>query len=293
MADAVLVADDDRDILRTTSAHLESGGYAVATALDGEEARKIITEEPRRFSTILLDWHLPRLTGIDLLRWLKTQPELRDIPVIIETGLSHPDQIREGIEAGAFYYLPKPFDRNLLLSIVSTALVDFHEHASLTKRLRVSENPFRSLVEGTFRIQTLDEGEHMSAWIANSCPDPDKASGINELFANAVEHGNLGITYEEKTLYVESGTWLQEVQRRLLLPENEGKFVEVNIRRTPEAIFVEIADQGNGFEYARYLHFDESRVFDNHGRGIAIARVTLGLEYLEGGRKVRVTVPLG
>jgi CheY-like chemotaxis protein len=236
---------------------------------------------------------MPRLAGIDLLRWLKTQPELRDIPVIIETGLSHPDQIREGIEAGAFYYLSKPFDRNLLSSVVSTALVDFHEHRSLMKRLRESENPFRGLLEGTFRFKSLDEGEHLSVWIANCCPDPEKVAGINELFANAVEHGNLGITYEEKTTFVDAGTWLQEVQRRLTLPENAEKYVVVTIRHVPDALIVEIEDQGNGFDFGKYLHFDESRVFDNHGRGIAIARVSLGLEYLKGGKLVRVTVPFG
>ena len=261
------------------------------TAADGEIAQSMIADAPQQYTAILLDWEMPKMNGIELLRWIKEQPELENTPVIMQTAKDSTENIREGIDAGAFYYLTKPFDQELLLSIVNAALADYHYKTSLIKKLRESENPFGLLVEGTFRFRTLIEGERLVIWIANACPSPGKAMELSELITNAVEHGNLGITYEEKTDFVSNGTWSAEIDRRLGLPEHAGKNVVVHLRKYQEKLTVLIEDQGAGFDYKKYLDFDESRVFQNHGRGIAMAGSSLGLHYLGNGNKVLVTVP--
>jgi len=148
------------------------------------------------------------------------------------------------------------------------------------------------MVEGTFRFRTLDDAEYIAVRIANASPSPKKVAVINELFINAIEHGNLGITYDEKTEYVDNGTWLYEIKRRLALPENVNKNVEVKIKKYPEKMTVLITDQGDGFDFEKYLVLDESRFLHNNGRGIVMAKAFLDLQYLGAGNEVLVTIPL-
>jgi signal transduction histidine kinase len=128
--------------------------------------------------------------------------------------------------------------------------------------------------------------------IAASTADPEHAMVIAELFLNAIEHGNLGITYAEKGQLLEDNTWQAEVDRRLALPENADKSVVVKLKRLNGSLQIEIEDKGPGFDFQKYLRIDESRLFDNHGRGIAIAASSLNLQFLGSGNKLVVTVPL-
>ena len=292
MAETILAVDDDPGILLVIRTVLERAGYRVFTAADGEEARARLDQCPERFSAILLDWEMPRLTGIDLLRWIKEQRGLQDIPVVMETAMDSPEQIRAGIDAGAFYYLTKPFEPSVLLSIVNAALEEFRYRTTFTKMLQDCGNPFRTLMDGTFRFRSLEDGERLALWIANACPDPEDAALIVEIMTNAVEHGNLGIGYDEKTVLVGKGTWRREIERRLALPESAAKHVDVQVKRNPENLTVLVEDTGPGFDFEKYLVFDESRAFDNHGRGIVIAGMAMQLEYLGKGNRVRVTLPL-
>jgi len=290
--DTILIADDDPVVRLVAQAILEPQGYVLHTAIDGKNARAILEKEGSRIKAIVLDWQMPEMSGIELLRWVKEQPEFENTPVIMQTAMDSPENIREGIEAGAFYYLTKPVDEHLLPSVVRAALTDYSYKESLLKQLQESQNPLGILQEGTFHFRVLKEGERLALWIANACNSPAAAMGVNEIFVNAIEHGNLGITYDEKTHYMSEGTWIAEVERRLALPESAGKFVDVRITRNPDSFHVLVQDQGPGFDYAQYLQFDEQRVFHNHGRGIAMASSALGLQYRGNGNTVLVTIPI-
>ena len=291
--DTILIVDDDPGILLTIKALLSPEGYSLITAPDGRAARSMIQERDGQFSAVLMDWDMPGMSGIDVLRWMKGQPASFHTPVIMQTAMDRPENVREGIDAGAFYYLTKPHNPPVLVSIVRAAAEDFHTRDSLLRKLKESENPYRHLVDGTFRFRTLDEGEFVTVRIANACPSPSDAMVLNELVINAIEHGNLGITYDEKTKHVDAGTWRTEVDRRLSLPEYVGRYVEAHIVRKSGKLMVAIEDQGPGFEYRRYLDFDETRVFDNHGRGIAMTRSALEVQYVGRGNRVIVTIPTG
>jgi CheY-like chemotaxis protein len=290
--DSILVVDDDRAMQTMLVKTLQREGFDCLTADDGTEAQEVLQSNPEALTTVVLDWVMPRMSGIDLLRWMKKQPHIEHIPVVILTALSDPSRIKEGIEAGAFYYLTKPFQHELLHSIVCAAVSDFHCSRQMLRKLKESEKPLAFLEEGTFRFRSLGEAELLAVRLASATPDPEHAMPIAELLMNAVEHGNLGISYEEKTQLVNGNMWVAEVERRLALPENAGKDVLVRMKKERESLRIEIEDQGPGFDYEQYLRLDESRVFHNHGRGIAIARASLNIEYLGTGSKVVVTIPL-
>ncbi|TSA17233.1 response regulator [bacterium] len=291
--DTVLIVDDEdalRDVLRRM---LEGEGCGVLTARDGTEGLEMLQAHPESISVVILDWVMPQMSGIELLRWMKTQDHIEHIPVIMLTALDDPERIKEGIDAGAFYYLVKPFQRTLLKSILRAAVFDFHNTRHLLEKLKQYEKPIALLEEGTFRFRTPEEAEQLAVMIASETPDPEHAMVIAELLMNAIEHGNLGITYEEKGKLVEDDLWQAEVDRRLALPENANKNVVVRMKKADRNLQIEIEDQGTGFDFEQYLRFDESRLFDNHGRGIAIAMASLNVQFLGTGNKVVVTFPVG
>jgi hypothetical protein len=127
------------------------------------------------------------------------------------------------------------------------------------------------------------------------CPQPDAvAPGLADLMVNAVEHGNLGLTYAEKTRLKWEGCWEAEIARRLLLPEFRERRACIRAERIAAAIRFTVTDQGAGFDWRKYLSFDPERAFDPNGRGIALARQSsfASIEYQGRGNVVVATVSL-
>ncbi|MEX0601839.1 MAG: response regulator, partial [Bacteroidota bacterium] len=201
--DVLLIVDDEEQVVLLLSTILSQDGYRCETARDGREAKRILTRSPGDFSTVILDWAMPEMSGIEVLGWMKGEPDLRDLPVIMHSGLINPDHIREGIDAGAFYYLTKPSSHTVLRSVVRAAIVEHNERESLKRKLKDCENPFRYVEEATFRIRTVTDAEFLALRLANASANPEDAIHVAELLNNAIEHGNLKISYDEKTALVE------------------------------------------------------------------------------------------
>ena len=138
--------------------------------------------------------------------------------------------------------------------------------------LKQHKTSFNLIETCKFRCRSLQEVEGLACFIANCYTDAERVvSGLAELLINAVEHGNLGISYQEKTWLLNEGTWRDEIIRRVELPEHKDKSVEVILQRRSNGVYVKIIDVGKGFEWRKYLDVDPSRAQDNHGRGIAQA----------------------
>ena len=292
----VLVVDDNSLDRKLLTLNLAPEGYAVETATDGMEAWAMLHENPEKYDVVLLDRTMPRMDGMQLLGRMKEDEQLRTVPVILQTALAHRDQILEGIRAGAYYYLTKPYDVDMLRSIVRTAIFDHTGYRELQTQVKKGFDSLKLMQAASFAFQTVEQARDLGALLANTCPDPNATViGLTELLVNAVEHGNLGITYEEKSNLYASGGWNDEVQRRLSLAENASKRAEVSFERTDEAIRFVIRDQGNGFDWRGYMQIDPQRAFDTHGRGIAMAnRLSFSrIEYRGSGNEVVGTIDCG
>ena len=116
----ILVVDDESDILEMTGAMLESNGYVVESAASGEEALRLIAE--KKPDLVLLDVVLPDVTGLDVCRRLKRNPETRQLPVIMFSalGVEVDMMLEDGVKADA--YLGKPFTMKALLEKVEAQL---------------------------------------------------------------------------------------------------------------------------------------------------------------------------
>lgn len=269
----VLIVDDNDADRALLEAHLSHDGFETEFAVDGVEAWETLDRHPDQFDLVLLDRTMPRMDGLQLLRRIKGDHRFLILPVIFQSALVGREEVIEGIRAGAYYYLPKPYDSEMLLSVVRTAAADRAAAKELQHRVRRGMQVLQLLDEAHFTYRTIEEARGLAAVLANACPDAESTViGLTELMVNAVEHGNLGITYDEKSELLAEGRWMDEVERRLTLPENRGKRVDVRFLRADDELRFVICDCGNGFEWTRYLDIDPRRAFDRHGRGILMAR---------------------
>lgn len=290
-----LVVEDDplgRDLL---VALLEEQDYRVETASHGEEAWELLREPENRYDVVILDWIMPRMNGLELLERMQSDIRLQMLPAIFATGRTNREDMLRGIEAGAAYYVTKPIDRELLLSMVGTAVRDHARHSTAQDTLHRGIGAVETMRSGCFRFCTLEQAAGLATLVSRALPDPDAVVvGLSELLLNAVEHGNLGITYEEKSALLAGGDWLGEIERRLGLPEYAGKAAELRFERGRDEVHLVITDQGSGFDWEPYLTIAPDRVFHRHGRGIAMAsRLSFDrLEYRPPGNQVLAVVEL-
>ncbi|MDX2002209.1 MAG: response regulator [Chitinophagales bacterium] len=291
MGHLILAIDDDAMVHKLLEFSLKDEGFQVEPLLGAKEAQAFLSNNGKDVVTIILDWEMPGMSGLDFLQWLKAQEQYKSIPVIMLTGRSRKEEIKAGIDAGAYYYVTKPFNKEFLKSILKAAIADYLQIKVLREQIEHTKNPFSLLVDGLFKFRTMEEAQRLSVLIANASPSPEETLIICELFNNAIEHGNLGITYQEKSKFIEEGKLQEEIKRRLHAPEHASKYAEVRYMHGPDALVVSIEDQGIGFDYEKYLTFDEARVFDTHGRGIAMANTILDIHYVGKGNKVVVTIP--
>ncbi len=268
----LLIVDDEEFNLEIISEYLSEFDYKISTAIDGQIAWDMLEQSPDTFDVILLDRMMPNMNGMEVLEKIKKHPVLKYCSVIFQTAKASITDIEEGMNAGAYYYLTKPFEEELLLSIVKTAISDRFRLKEIQANLEQAKQTMGLLKSASFQFKTLEEARSIASLVSNACPEPDKIiMGLTELVVNAVEHGNLGITYDEKSELNNKGSWIDEVNKRLKLTENLDKTAFLSYINHTDSIEITVTDQGDGFDWKHYMEFDPARGMDNHGRGIAVA----------------------
>lgn len=291
----LLLVDDDEFIQLVIGENLAQLGYAVDIAHDGLEAWEKINSDPKGYDLILLDKMMPRMDGITLLKQIRADSRMTGLPVVMLTGADKAEDIVEGLAAGAYYYLIKPATQEVLSSVVKSVLEESLRKRELQQRIGQQRNNLRLLQRAVFSFRTLKEAKELALLLSDASMNPERTvSGYSELLINAVEHGNLGISYAEKSQLLSEDRWAEEVELRLQSPEHSAQVVEVVLDKGADALTVTITDQGQGFEWQKYMQFDPARAFDLHGRGIAMSKGLCfdSLEYLGKGNSVVTKVKL-
>jgi len=120
VAPYILVVDDEAALLTLVRYNLEKDGFEVGEAVDGEEAMLMIRE--RRPDLILLDWMLPRLSGIEVCRRVRRQADTQNIPIIMLSARGEESDRVRGLDCGADDYVVKPFSPSELVARVRAVL---------------------------------------------------------------------------------------------------------------------------------------------------------------------------
>ncbi len=129
----VLVVDDNEQNLELLVAYLDTLSCKVETAVDGIDALdKVAARTP---DLILLDVMMPRMSGFEVCRKLKSDPETRDVPIIMVTALTELGDIERGVESGTDDFISKPVNRMELLTRVRSLLRVRHLKNELDRTL--------------------------------------------------------------------------------------------------------------------------------------------------------------
>ena len=116
----VLIVEDEKALAEILEYNFKKEGYIVDTALDGEIALdKIIFKAP---DLIILDWMLPKLSGIEICRKVRSNKKIKNIPIIMLTARGEEEDRLKGLEMGADDYVTKPFSINELLARAKAVL---------------------------------------------------------------------------------------------------------------------------------------------------------------------------
>jgi CheY-like chemotaxis protein len=118
----VMIIEDEADAAELFSEMMRINGFRVIKMFSSAPAIPIISQE--KPDVILLDIMMPDISGLEVLRFIRREPELASIPVIIVSAKSMPGDIKTGIEAGASIYLTKPVGFQDLKQAVEKVLSD-------------------------------------------------------------------------------------------------------------------------------------------------------------------------
>jgi adenylate cyclase len=184
---AILIVDDNEDNRYTLQLLLESEGHErITSASGGNEALDLIKNQ--RFSLVLLDLMMPDLNGDEVLRTLKSDPDTRDLPVVMISADTDTEKVSKCIELGADDYLPKPFNPTILRARIGSALrreslrtLEVEYLARIEQEKRHSETLLRNILPPEIAAR-LRAGESIIA---------DQYDEATVLFADVVGFGKI------------------------------------------------------------------------------------------------------
>ena len=116
----ILIVEDEPPLVELISYNLEKAGFQAKIARDGDEA--MLAVEEHKPDLVLLDWMLPYVSGIEICRRIRRNPDTRDLPIIILTARGEEDDRIRGLDAGADDYVVKPFSPSELIARVRAVL---------------------------------------------------------------------------------------------------------------------------------------------------------------------------
>ena len=269
----VLLVDGDkysRDIFGNA---VRGHGYAIHEACSGEAAIEMLEARPEGYNVVFVNKELDGISGFDVLSRIKKNKTHQLTPVVVLTSTNQETTFADAVRLGAFAFLTKPVDELVLVEVLKSALRERIMYYNIVEDSKEYARAIQHMTQGTFLFRTIQEARSLAVFLAQAAPEPTRVIvGLVELLVNAVEHGNLAISYDLKTQLMNSGEMDAEMAKRMSDPLFGQRTAKVTVERRPEELVYTIKDQGSGFDWPHFLEIDATRLGHLHGRGIAIAR---------------------
>ena len=265
----VLLIDDDRVMRMMFEQQLSSFGCTVTTATNGQEGLGKLLQDDETIDIVMIDREMPKMDGVEFVEKMRNFDGLAQTPVIMISGTDQADKIQAAADVGVYYYMVKPLKEEELLRVLRIVVDNCQLRKKFKSQISSYKAPYAFFQSATFYISKPHEAENLALFISGFYEDPNYVvNGLYQLFINAVEHGNLGIGFDDKSEIDSADSWRKEINRRAKLRENADKKVEIVLRRNKDGLYCRIADEGKGFDWKAFQSYDAVHVFKRNGRGI-------------------------
>lgn len=291
----LLVAEDDPGTARVITDLAGSLGWEVELQTDGLAA--LASFQRREPDLLLLDYYMPQVDGLEVLDRVRRAGS--QVPVIIMTAAAEPDLVLEALRLGATDFLRKPFEHLLLLKVI------LRRESQRYRTRRVGSMVSNRIVSQAIEFE-LENDHSVASAIATHIASTMLRSedlmyalrlGMEELLANAIEHGNLGLTLEDKTraLTQADSNWLALLAERAGQHPYRDRRVRVLAQTEAGCFEITIHDMGDGFDFNRLPDpLAEENLERPNGRGIYLARHQFDkVEYIGRGNVVKARKKIG
>jgi len=183
----VLAIDDATDSLMLLEFDLSEEGYQVITAESAETAFMLL-EEHDNINLILLNMCMPGISGLEMLNQLKSNPEYKDIPIIMLSSSDDEDQIVSALDFGADDYVTKPYISKVLLARIKTSLRLFEKTKALESLVNtdfLTSLPNKGAFE-SYAINIVDQARREEKNIIVGMLDIDFFKKVNDTYGHEV-----------------------------------------------------------------------------------------------------------
>jgi CheY-like chemotaxis protein/anti-sigma regulatory factor (Ser/Thr protein kinase) len=268
----VLVVDDQEALRSLLARLLEQEGFDPVQAEDGAQAVEMYKSQAPL--VVVSDIMMPRMDGLTLLNEIKRID--RNATVILMTGQGNEDVLIKALRGGATNFFKKPFNVKELIDEIRK-VVEFRLEAarsSLFSPLLVEETK-------TFVMPRADSPffpiiNQITLQLPCLMPQEDILNlkiGIEEIITNAIEHGNLGISFEEKREAIQEGRLARLIADKGRESDAAGRAVRITSRLSPELFEIRIRDDGRGFDWRTLPAVEPENLLAFNGRGIFLTKI--------------------
>jgi CheY-like chemotaxis protein/anti-sigma regulatory factor (Ser/Thr protein kinase) len=268
----VLVVDDQEALRSLLARLLEREGFDPIQAEDGAQAVEMYKSESPL--VVVSDIMMPKMDGLMLLNEIRRID--RNATVILMTGQGNEDVLLKALRGGATNFFKKPFNVRELIdeirkvvefrleaarsSLFSPLLVEEMKHFVMPR----ADSPFFPIINQiTLQLPCLLPQEDIL----------NLKIGIEEIITNAIEHGNLGISYDEKSKAIQEGRLAELIADKGRESDAAGRAVHITSRLSPEMFEIAIRDDGHGFDWRSLPAVEPENLLAFNGRGIFLTKI--------------------
>lgn len=268
-----LIVDDAPDTRTILRALATQRGFEVIEAEDG--ALALEAARSQRPDLILLDIRMPNMNGLEALEEIREEDP--NVSVVIISGESDEATLEEALSLGATNFVHKPFDPEEVRFVLDRSFQTIEEEQDIqavvklvTRRATRIDLPSETLMLG--KVVSYLGRELTHNFVGYTVQLTDIKLALYEALANALEHGNLEITFDEKTQAMETkGGILGLIQTRIEAGLGERQ-IQISVEYDQASVTYRIEDQGPGFDPATMINKPVADTSALHGRGITLIR---------------------
>jgi len=289
----ILLVDDEQLVREELGGLLQDEGYEVVTGADGEEGLALFRSE--KPDMVITDVRMPRRDGLSVAMTIRSEDP--QVPVTVITGHGNETMAIEALRAGVTDFIKKPVN----LEDLTAALLRMEAarrpagiaEGELPPTVELVEHSWSYRLDNDLRAVSVvvDHVLRRCAGDLNPAEVQELSLAVRELLINAIEHGNLAVSFQEKTEAMERDGMGPLIAERSGLHHYMGRRVTLIARRQPQnKVVVQIADEGEGFDWRALPDPSNAmNLLSSHGRGILLASISVDtLTYNDRGNEVTV-----